>query len=66
MASPSPNGRRICKEVKLLAVRYYLITPVKNIVHIARYFDCSPRTLRRWIEDHEDEVIHKWKLKKKN
>lgn len=57
----SKNGRRVCKEVKLLAVRYYLVVD-QNYVHVAKHFDCSPRSLKRWIKEYRDEVVKSYRL----
>lgn len=54
-------AKRVCEEVKLLAVRYYLKYK-PNFVHAAKHFNTSPRTLERWVRKYRDQVISMYKL----
>lgn len=55
-------AHHVCQEVKNLAVRYYLLYN-SNYVQVAKYFDCSPRTLERWVRKYSELVRQKYKVK---
>lgn len=49
------------EEVKLLAVRYYLLFN-QNYVQAANIFNCSARSLERWVKKYADRAREKYKF----
>lgn len=54
--------KHVCDQVKFLAVRYYLLYN-PNYVQAAKHFNCSPRTLERWVIKYSDKVRQIYKIK---
>ena len=65
-------GKHYSSDLKLKAVKYY--NKIKNYVHTCEIFECSERSLKRWVERYNNtgDIIRKdreegsYKLRKKH
>lgn len=57
----SVHGRRVPHDIKELAVKYFL-TQDRNYVHVAKHFNCSPRSVKRWVEKLGEHVKRKFNI----
>ena len=59
--STAVHGRRIDPKIQELAVKYFL-TKDRNYTRVAKHYDCSARSLKRWVTQQKDFVIKKYKI----
>lgn len=60
-ASSAVHGRRIDEKIKELAVKYFL-TKDRNYTRVAKHYDCSARSVKRWVTQLKDHVIKKYRI----
>jgi len=56
--------KQFTSDLKLKAVHYY--DKINNYVKVCEIFECSERSLKRWVERYENKNVQRCKRIKKN